>query len=68
MMNGCYCEGQTEHGKVAVNPGDNFATIRKNDSERGVLYRQERKAKRDCAALRLRVEDGEIRRRRVGTA
>ena len=67
-MNGCYCEGQTEHDKVAVNPDDNFTIIKKNDSERDVLYRQERKAKRNCAALRLRVENGEIRRRRVDTA
>jgi hypothetical protein len=67
-MNDCYCEGQTEHGKVAVNSDDNFAIIEKNDSERDVLYRQERKAKRNCVTLRLRVENEEIRRRRIDTA
>jgi len=67
-MNDCYCEEQTEHDKVAVNSDDNFAIIEKNDSERDVLYRQERKAKRDCMTLRLRIENEEIRRRRVDTA
>jgi len=67
-MNDCYCEEQTEHDKVAVNSDDNFAIIEKNDSEQDVLYRQERKAKRDCMTLRLRVENEEIRRRRVDTA
>ncbi len=45
MMDDCYREERREHfakeyGKVAVNSGDNFAIIEKNDSERGVLYRQ----------------------------
>jgi len=66
-MNGCYCEEQTKHDKVAVNSSDNFAIIEKNDSERDVLYRQARKAKRNCATLRLRIENEEIRRRRVDT-
>ena len=51
-----------------MNPDDNFAIIENNDNERGVLYEQGEKAKRDCAALWLRVEDGEVRRRRVSTA
>ncbi len=51
-----------------MNPDDNFAIIKKNNNERDMLYRQERKAKRDYATLRLRVKNEEIRRRRINTA
>ena len=67
-MNDCYCERQTEHDKVVVNSDNNFTIIKKNDNERNVLYRQERKAKRNYATLRLRVKNEEIRKRRINTA
>ncbi len=68
MMNDYYCEEQTEHDKVTINSDNNFTIIRKNDNERDVLYKQERKAKRDYATLRLRIKNEKIRRRRINTA
>ncbi len=68
IINSCYCEEQTEHNKVAVNSSNNFAIIKKNNSKQDMLYRQEQKAKKNCATLQLRVKNKEIRRRRVNTA